>query len=140
MIFFMVLSIPNTKFSIVAFRCISANRLLQKSTRRRLVHTYKQAVELAREQDKQLVLFFSDSQCAWCQKTSEILQSEDVIRALDNYVFFEVKWEKNQYLCLKFNIVLFPAFRIVETTEDAEFIIKAISGYMNEETFINWLE
>lgn len=58
---------------------------------------------------------------------------------MEPFVFFEIKWQKNQYLCLKYNIVSYPSYKIVDVSEEKETVIRHGSGYRNTDDFVVWL-
>lgn len=70
----------------------------------------------------------------------KVFSNPDVQNALQNYVFYEVKWQRNQYLCYKYGVSLYPSFRIVDAMEQPEIVIRSSVGYKKVADLLDWMK
>lgn len=103
--------------------------------------SYSDAIKIASEFKKPIIFVFTTNHCHWCDKLkSETLNDPKVKETLDEYVYFEVKFEKNKNVCARYGIGSFPAYRIVEVVDELqEVVVKSGSGFKKPDAFIQWI-
>lgn len=100
-------------------------------------NVYEGLLRNAKEQNKQLVLFFTAKSCVWCQKMkAEVLPNTSVQQALSQYLYYVVDLDLEPTFGTKFGINALPTFIIVDGDEKVQ---RQQIGYMSADVLINWL-
>lgn len=101
------------------------------------VSVYEGLLRNSKEQNKQLVLFFTAKNCGWCQKMkSEVLPNTSVQQALSQYLYYVVDLDLEPAFGKKFGITALPTLMIIDGDERVQ---KQQIGYMTADLLINWL-
>lgn len=101
--------------------------------------SYEQALEMGKNQKKDIFLFFEADWCSWCKRMEgETLSDVSVKSALEKYIIYYVDTDKEKNVVEKYKIngKGIPASVITNPYEQAS---KVGIGYMNAEDFIKWL-
>ncbi len=107
-------------------------QMQQSQTKMQWYTNYREAVAMAKKQNKRLLLFFTGSDwCGWCKKMNqEILSSPDFIQAVGNdFVFVEVDFpmnkqlpadlaQQNATLKQKYGVTGYPTIVILDANEN----------------------
>lgn len=100
------------------------------------LHSYRDAMDLAKEQGRKVYVLFGGDHCPWCQKQKDVLLKEDVIAALSGYVLCYVDVSSDRDIARKYRIRTMPVNMVLDSDES---IVKKSVGYMDESTFLGWL-
>jgi thiol:disulfide interchange protein len=102
------------------------------------LRTYRESLELSKNQNKNVLLFFTADWCTWCKKMKSETFSKPTLRQflLSNYVCCLVDVDKEKFIANKYQIVGIPAYVIITPNEQ---IIKTNEGFKEEAIFLNWL-
>ena len=99
--------------------------------------SYTEALKIAEQTNKKIVLMFSADWCGWCKKfKTEVLTDASVQEALKNYVFFIVNADENRSIVSKFGVIGLPNFFVIDYNENR---LKQKAGFMSSEEFISWV-
>jgi len=117
-------------FLILLFTQLSADVVWQKD--------FSQALELAKKEQKVLMLFVESKSCRWCKKMkSRTLSNEMVIKRLKPYVSVKVMRDNKDVLRD------LPAINGVPTiffmTVDKR-VLEKVVGYFNVEDFLSYID
>jgi len=99
--------------------------------------TYEDAVTLADRTDKTVFLYFGAEWCGYCNKMKQVFGEEEVAKELDKRIIMFIDVDKNSSLKRKFSVRTIPDYMIIDGKEN---VIKRNKGYMNKDSFINWLK
>lgn len=101
------------------------------------INNYELLLQNAKEQNKQVVLFFTAKRCVYCQKMKdEVLPTNNVQQALKQTLFYVVDVDVEPTIGPKFNVSELPTMIIIDGNER---IFKKHIGYMTSEMLINWV-
>lgn len=100
---------------------------------------YELSLDMAKKENKKILLVFTADYCSWCKKLKEVLNKQEVISQLDEYIvcYIDVKNPKNKDLKIKHAAKSLPTCVILDKQEK---VIKKDSGYKNEKQMIEWLK
>ncbi len=114
--------------------------------------TYTEALKIAKDNNKQILLFFTKDTCEFCQKTKkEVLLDPSVRNAMSKHIFCELNLDiepgrdrrraepkdKEAYrIGKKYKVSKLPTFMIIDSNEE---VMKRVSGYHDSESLIEWL-
>jgi thiol:disulfide interchange protein len=105
---------PSSK-SAPAFEPANQKKAIQPLKPQLKVNDYEGLLKIAKEQNKQLVLFFTAKHCQYCQTMkSDVLTRTAVKEALSQNLFYIVDLDKEPGFMKKYNITLLPTFLIVQ--------------------------
>ena len=97
---------------------------------------YKAVLEVAKDMDTKVILYFTDEDCIWCAKFVETLADKSVEPNLADYLLLELDITENRQLANKFGIRLVPSCVMINGDEK---IISKVTGYQDPEKFNEWL-
>ena len=96
--------------------------------------TYEEALQIAKKENKKILLYFTASWCPPCQKMKrETLKNEEVKKALSKFVVF---YAEESDLSSKFGVRAIPTFKIINPEEKVE---KTATGFMDVSKFLSFL-
>ena len=99
---------------------------------------YKQAVEKAKEQKKDIVMVLVGSYCPWCDKLKEdVLSLEYTNEILDKHYIKYIAYSGDDYPS-KFNTYVVPTIYFISYKDGS--IIEKIMGYNNNYRFYEIIE
>lgn len=99
--------------------------------------TYDGLLRQAREQNKQMVLFFTSRSCPPCERMKkDVLPNTSVQQALGNYLYYVVNYETEPAMFQKFSVQATPTIMMIDGTER---MVKQNTGYMAADQLVNWL-
>ena len=99
--------------------------------------TYAEVVAAAREQGKDVFLFFESDWCHWCKKMEvDTLAKPQTKKALSQYLVYHVNTEKEQDVAARYRVQSVPAYFVINGQEQ---VLKSGAGYKGEAAFILWL-
>lgn len=91
----------------------------------------------AKDQNKQMVLFFTAKNCKYCEMMKkDVLPNVGVQQALNRYIYHVVDLDLEPSFGQKFNIKLLPTIMVIDGDEQIQ---KQTTGYMSADVLINWL-
>lgn len=98
---------------------------------------YEGLLRNAKEQNKQMVLFFTSKDCKYCEQMKrDVLPNVGVQQALNRYIYHVVDLDLEPSFGQKFNIRALPTIMIIDGNEQIQ---KQTVGYMSADVLINWL-
>jgi len=99
---------------------------------------YKNALEIARMNNKSVLLIFGADWCKWCTKLEqETLSKPKVQQAMKYYVVYYVNTDREREIAAKYGISGVPVYMIVTPNER---IVKRGEGFKGEILFLFWLK
>lgn len=99
-------------------------------------HSYSDAMEIAKNQDKMVYVLFGSEHCPWCHKQKDVLAKSDVVEALSEYVICYVDVSTERNIADKYRVRAIPVSAILDSDER---LVQKNVGYMEESKFLNWL-
>lgn len=99
--------------------------------------TYQDALVLAKDHDRDIVLLFTSDNCPWCDKQKDVLTDPEVVAKLKNYVVCFVDLRKEKDIAKNYRVRSVPSYFLIDKEEK---IIKKNVGYKNKSEFLNWLK
>ena len=99
-------------------------------------YSYEDAMQVAKEQNKNVYVLFGGEHCPWCHKQKDVLLKDSVTKSLSDYVVCYVDTSEEREISTKYRIRTIPVSIIVDS-EDG--VIKKNVGYMDEPKFLKWL-
>lgn len=101
------------------------------------VDSYSEALKKSSELGKPVLVFFTSDTCEFCQKMkSNTLTDEKVKKALRGYIFVYVNTQKSRDGVNTFGVTVLPSYVITNHKEEE---LKSGSGFMNSQSFAEWL-
>ena len=100
------------------------------------LHSYDDAVAIAKEQGKMVYVLFGGDHCPWCHKQKDVLLKDDVVDALSDYIVCHVDTSTEREVSSKYRIRTIPVSMILDSNER---VVKKNVGYMDEAKFLKWL-
>lgn len=101
------------------------------------ITSYKDALVLAKSENKKIFLYFSGEYCHHCQRQKEVFIKDDVVEKLKNYIICYVDLVEDKEIANKYNVRSVPSYFIIDENEK---IIKKNTGYKDSSNFLNWLQ
>ena len=100
---------------------------------------YKKILEKSKSENKNILLFFIDSNCDWSDKFYDTLNDQEINKYFseNNYLKYYVNIDKNPELFKKFKIETTPSYVLIDKDEK---IIKYGSGYKKKRDFLIWMK
>lgn len=100
---------------------------------------YELSLDMAKKENKKILLVFTADYCSWCKKLKEVLGKQDVLKELDQYIvcYVDVKNAKNKDLKIKHKIKSLPTCVILNNEEE---VLKKDTGFKDERQMIEWLK
>ena len=97
--------------------------------------TYNDGLNLAKEQNKPIMIHFTADWCGWCKKLdTETYTDNRVIGELDNFVCTKVDIDENKQIANRYNVAGIPTIVFIDVEEDE---IHRIVGYRGPDEFLN---
>jgi len=100
------------------------------------LHSYRDAVELAKDQERMVYVLFGGDHCPWCHKQKEVLLKDSVVDALSEYIVCYVDVSEEKDIASKYRIRSIPVSIVLDSGER---IVKKEVGYMEESKFLKWI-
>lgn len=101
------------------------------------VSSYQDALNKAKQENKEIVLFFTADWCGNCTNMKEVtISSSKVQEALSKVIYLEIDVDDEKELVAKYKVSSIPAYFRVNTNEE---VINQGKGYIKEAGFLNWL-
>ena len=98
---------------------------------------YKQAIEFAKRDKKQVLVFFTSNTCSWCRKMKEeVLSTMAVKTAVNKYITVFVDTDNDPVTANQWSISAIPAHLI---TNESEKKVKFKAGFMSATEYIAWI-
>lgn len=96
------------------------------------------ALARAKMENKQVVIFFTNKSCSWCQRMKqEVLPTSEVKTALTRFIFIEIDIDKDQKTADQWDVTALPTHLVV-TAEEKK--IKSKVGWMSAGDYVSWLK
>lgn len=99
--------------------------------------TYAEALSAAQTHNKNIFVYFGAKWCHNCVQFGQVIADKEVKEKLSKYIFVYVDIDKNRDLVRKYKISGVPYYAIINSKES---IILEGKGYLNKESFLNWLQ
>lgn len=101
------------------------------------ISSYQEALNKAKQENKEIVLFFTADWCGNCTTMKETtISSSKVQEALSKVVYLEVDVDNEKELVSKYKVSSIPAYFRINTNEE---VINQGKGNIKEAGFLNWL-
>lgn len=99
---------------------------------------YNKILEKSKKENKNVLLFFIDTNCDWSDKFYQTINDEEINTYFSdhNYIKFYVNIDKDPDLFKKFKIESTPSYILIDKDEK---IIKTGSGYKKKRDFLIWM-
>jgi len=98
---------------------------------------YQSALLKAKQENKEIVLFFTADWCSNCTRMKEeTLSSSKVKEALNKYIYLEINTDSSKDLVEKYQIQGIPSYFKIDSNENK---LNNGEGFINESKFLNWL-
>ncbi len=99
---------------------------------------YDEALKLAQQTNKKIVLFFHTSWCHYCnQMRDTTLKDPKVQNRLNAYIFVMVDADSHPALAKKYMVLNLPTYIVINRNE---LVLKKASGYRGPNSFLRWLD
>ncbi len=99
--------------------------------------SYQEALDKAKQENKEIVLFFTADWCGNCTTMKEAtISSSKVQEALKKVVYLEIDVDNEKELVAKYKVSSIPAYFRINANEE---VINQGKGYIKEVGFLNWL-
>ena len=99
--------------------------------------SYQEALDKAKQENKEIVLFFTADWCGNCTTMKEAtISSSKVQEALKKVIYLEIDVDNEKELVAKYKVSSIPAYFRINANEE---VINQGKGYIKEVGFLNWL-
>lgn len=98
--------------------------------------SYKHALEIAKERNVNVFLFFESDNCVHCKRMKEQFSKPEVMKKLSNYVVYFCNVKDDKRITHKYKIYGVPAYFVISKNEEK---IKSDVGFKDASSFIEWL-
>ena len=102
--------------------------------------TYEEALEIAKEQDKRVMVLMVQDNCRYCKRMKETtFKDKEVIKRINkDYIFVEINRYKDDYPKKQFSVYGVPTTFFVNN--DDTLIMKGAGGYWGKEDFFSFMD
>lgn len=101
------------------------------------VSSYKEALNKAKQENKEIVLFFTADWCGNCTSMKEVtISASKVQEALSKLIYVEIDVDNEKELVATYKVSSIPAYFRINANEE---VINQGKGYIKEVGFLNWL-
>lgn len=102
-----------------------------------MAESYTEALKKSEEYKMPVLVVYNANWCAFCKKLkSETFSDAKVIEAMKSYIVVTIDTDKDRSGIAKFSVIGLPTCVITNSKEEK---LKVLSGYVNPDTFRNWL-
>ena len=127
-------------FVLISFLCMGLDAFAQGRVNFEPL-TFKEALEKAKKEKKQVFLDASTSWCTYCKKMDKEVFVQDTVGKYFNKHFINVKYDMEKgdgpELCKRYGIVSFPTFLVLDTDGNVQ---HKFVGYRKAEALIQEVE
>lgn len=100
------------------------------------IHSYEDAIELAKGSDSYIYVLFVGDRCSWCDRQKTVMIDPKVVDGLKSFVVVYVNVSKEKDLAKKHGIRMVPTHLIIDEDGDP---IKKFAGYQTADDLLRWL-
>ena len=98
--------------------------------------SYEEALQLAKNSEKKIFLYFSADWCANCGEMKQTFDDPSVAKMLAEYIKYEVDVDKEREVARKYKVHGVPAYRIID---GSEVTLNHGVGKKNPRQFLSWI-
>lgn len=101
------------------------------------IHSYEDAVELAKDSGSRIYVLFVGDRCKWCDQQKTVMIDPKVVNGLKSYLVVYANVSKDKDLTKKHGVRIVPTHLVIDEYGDS---IKKFAGYQNVDDFLRWLD
>ena len=101
------------------------------------IHSYEDAMKLAKDLSSHVYVLFTSGRCVWCEKQKSVMVDPKVVDGLKSFVVVYADVSENKELTKRHGVRMVPTHLIVDEDGDP---IKKFSGYQSADDFLKWLD
>jgi len=118
---------------VFAFLMLASNVLAAE------VFEYNDALVIAKDTDRKVLVYFGAEWCDYCRKMQDVLRDKKVSSAIEEgrYLLVKIDVDKDTKLKRKFSVKSIPDVMVIDKNEN---VLKRYKGYKDKNEFILWLE